>query len=160
MPSARGVRPKARAPGISDNPRLMRAAISESRSSRSSQCRSNTIRRELFTAALPKTRSGKIMRRLLRDIGENRALGDTGEWLVMMGVCTHLGCVPQVLPQVGPQPFDDNWKGGFFCPCHGSKFDLAGRVYSGVPAPSNLRVPPHRFVRDDLILIGQDTGAA
>ena len=54
----------------------------------------------------------------------------------------------------------EGWGGGFFCPCHGSKFDLAGRVHKGVPAPSNLRVPPHRFVRDDLVLIGQDTGAA
>jgi len=52
------------------------------------------------------------------------------------------------------------WPGGYFCPCHGSKFDLAGRVYKGVPAPTNLRVPPYRFVRDDLLLIGQETGAA
>ena len=68
------------------------------------------------------------------------------EYLVVEGSCTHLGC--------------DAWVGGFFCPCHGSKFDLAGRVFKGVPAPTNLRVPPYRFVRDDLLLIGQDTGAA
>ena len=54
----------------------------------------------------------------------------------------------------------DNWYGGFFCPCHGSKFDLAGRVYQGVPAPTNLRVPPYRFIRDDVIMIGSDTGDA
>ena len=79
------------------------------------------------------------------------------EYLVVEGSCTHLGCAPLEDFEVRPA---EGWGGGFFCPCHGSKFDLAGRVYKGVPAPSNLRVPPHRFVRDDLILIGQDTGAA
>jgi ubiquinol-cytochrome c reductase iron-sulfur subunit len=79
------------------------------------------------------------------------------EYLVIEGSCTHLGCAPLEDFEVRPA---ENWAGGFFCPCHGSKFDLAGRVYKGVPAPTNLRVPPHRFVRDDLILIGQDTGAA
>ena len=79
------------------------------------------------------------------------------EYLVVEGSCTHLGCAPLEDFEVRPA---EGWEGGFFCPCHGSKFDLAGRVYKGVPAPSNLRVPPHRFVRDDLILIGQDTGAA
>ena len=82
------------------------------------------------------------------------------EILVAVGICTHLGCSPSFVPEALPQPYDAQWKGGFFCPCHGSKFDLAGRVYKGVPAPTNLRVPPYRFVRDDLILIGQDTGAA
>ena len=79
------------------------------------------------------------------------------EFLVVEGSCTHLGCAP--LEDFEVRPAED-WGGGFFCPCHGSKFDLAGRVYKGVPAPTNLRIPPHRFVRDDLILIGQDTGAA
>jgi ubiquinol-cytochrome c reductase iron-sulfur subunit len=79
------------------------------------------------------------------------------EYLVVEGSCTHLGCAPIEDFDLRPS---DNWSGGFFCPCHGSKFDLAGRVFKGVPAPTNLRVPPHRFVRDDLILIGQDTGAA
>jgi ubiquinol-cytochrome c reductase iron-sulfur subunit len=79
------------------------------------------------------------------------------EYLVVEGSCTHLGCAPLEDFEVRPS---EAWGGGFFCPCHGSKFDLAGRVYKGVPAPTNLRVPPHRFVRDDLILIGQDTGAA
>ena len=83
------------------------------------------------------------------------------EILVMVGLCTHLGCAPKFRPEVGAADLGgDAWLGGFFCPCHGSKFDLAGRVYNGVPAPTNLRIPPHRFVRDDLILIGQDTGAA
>ncbi len=79
------------------------------------------------------------------------------EYLIVEGSCTHLGCAPLEDFDVRPS---ESWGGGFFCPCHGSKFDLAGRVYKGVPAPTNLRVPPHRFVRDDLILIGQDTGAA
>jgi len=79
------------------------------------------------------------------------------EFLVVEGSCTHLGCAP--LEDFDLRPAE-NWHGGFFCPCHGSKFDLAGRVYKGVPAPTNLRIPPYRFVRDDLILIGQDTGAA
>lgn len=79
------------------------------------------------------------------------------EYLIVEGSCTHLGCAPIEDFDVRPV---EGWGGGFFCPCHGSKFDLAGRVYKGVPAPTNLRVPPHRFVRDDLILIGQDTGAA
>ncbi len=78
------------------------------------------------------------------------------EYLVVEGVCTHLGCAPLQDFEVRPT---EKWNGGFFCPCHGSKFDLAGRVFKGVPAPTNLRVPPYRFVRDDLILIGQDTGA-
>ena len=79
------------------------------------------------------------------------------EYLVVEGSCTHLGCAPLEDFEVRPA---EGWNGGFFCPCHGSKFDLAGRVYKGVPAPTNLRVPPHRFVNDELILIGQDTGAA
>jgi ubiquinol-cytochrome c reductase iron-sulfur subunit len=79
------------------------------------------------------------------------------EFLVVEGSCTHLGCAP--LEDFDLRPAE-NWHGGFFCPCHGSKFDLAGRVFKGVPAPTNLRIPPYRFVRDDLILIGQDTGAA
>jgi ubiquinol-cytochrome c reductase iron-sulfur subunit len=79
------------------------------------------------------------------------------EYLVVEGSCTHLGCAPLEDFDVRPA---EQWGGGFFCPCHGSKFDLAGRVFKGVPAPTNLRVPPHRFVRDDLILIGQDSGAA
>ena len=79
------------------------------------------------------------------------------EFLVLEGVCTHLGCAPLQDFEVRPS---ENWNGGFFCPCHGSKFYLAGREYKGVPAPTNLREPPYRFVRDYLILIGQDTGAA
>jgi len=79
------------------------------------------------------------------------------EFLVIEGSCTHLGCAPLPQFQVGPA---DDWFGGFFCPCHGSRFDLAGRVYKGVPAPTNLRVPPYRFIREDVIMIGAESGAA
>lgn len=84
--------------------------------------------------------------------GEPRALNP--EFLVVNMHCTHLGCVPQMIPQVGPQPFDANWNGGFYCPCHKSKFDLSGRVFKGVPAPTNLRIPPYSFLDDDTLIIG------
>ena len=76
------------------------------------------------------------------------------EYLVVNMHCTHLGCVPQMIPQVGPQPFDANWKGGFYCPCHKSKFDAAGRVYKAVPAPTNLTVPPYSFLDDQTVIVG------
>jgi len=85
------------------------------------------------------------------------------EILVVIGVCTHLGCAPIERFDVGAadlQTADRPWPGGFFCPCHGSKFDLAGRVFAGVPAPTNLPIPPYRFVGDDQILVGDDTGAS
>lgn len=77
------------------------------------------------------------------------------EFLVVEGSCTHLGCAPLEQFQVGPA---EDWFGGFFCPCHGSRFDLAGRVYKGVPAPTNLRIPPYRFIQDDVIMIGAEAG--
>jgi ubiquinol-cytochrome c reductase iron-sulfur subunit len=82
------------------------------------------------------------------------------EFLIAVGICTHLGCSPTYRPEVAPADLGADWKGGFFCACHGSKFDLAGRVYSGVPAPTNLVVPPYQFLGDTNILIGDDGGAA
>jgi len=82
------------------------------------------------------------------------------ELLVMVGICTHLGCSPTYRPDVAPADLGPAWKGGFFCPCHGSRFDLAGRVYQGVPAPLNLQVPPYRFLTDTRVLIGVDTEKA
>ena len=82
------------------------------------------------------------------------------EVLVLVGICTHLGCSPKYQPEIGVVSFDDDWKGGFLCACHGSKFDLAGRVYSGVPAPSNLVVPPHQYLSDTVLLIGVDAKVA
>ena len=75
---------------------------------------------------------------------------------VYIGLCTHLGCSPKYHGKVQAEPFDANWQGGFFCPCHGSKFDLAGRVVKAVPAPSNLEVPPHSYLSDSEIVIGVD----
>ena len=83
------------------------------------------------------------------------------KYFVAIGICTHLGCSPTYRPDVGAEDLGgEAWKGGFFCPCHGSKFDLAGRVYAGAPAPTNLVIPPHQYLSDTLILIGEDGGAA
>lgn len=79
------------------------------------------------------------------------------EYLVLVGVCTHLGCSPSFRPLPDAETGAD-WKGGFYCPCHGSKFDLAGRVFSGVPAPINLAVPPYKYLSDTRILIGESDG--
>jgi ubiquinol-cytochrome c reductase iron-sulfur subunit len=88
--------------------------------------------------------------------GEYRAIKD--EFLVVLGLCTHLGCAPKYHPEVGIHGSD--WLGGFFCPCHGSKFDLAGRVYKNVPAPTNLEIPPYSYESDSVIVIGVDQEAA
>jgi len=82
------------------------------------------------------------------------------EYFIAVGICTHLGCSPTYRPEVAPADLGDAWKGGYFCPCHGSRFDLAGRVFKGVPAPLNLEIPPHRYLSESTILIGQDEGAA
>lgn len=82
------------------------------------------------------------------------------EYLVLVGICTHLGCVPGYRPDVAPADIGAYWKGGFLCPCHGSRFDLAGRVFQGSPAPINLEVPPYKYLSDTLITIGDDKGAA
>ena len=76
--------------------------------------------------------------------------------LVALGVCTHLGCSPTYRPEVAPADLGPEWLGGFFCPCHGSFFDLAGRVYKGVPAPRNLDIPPHQYLSDTRLLIGEN----
>ena len=80
--------------------------------------------------------------------------------LVLVGICTHLGCSPTFRPDIAPADLGPAWKGGFFCPCHGSRFDLAGRVYKGVPAPSNLEVPSYRYLSDSRVLIGVDPETA
>lgn len=87
-----------------------------------------------------------------------RAIKD--EFSILLGVCTHLGCAPLFRPDVGAADLGgDKWQGGFFCPCHGSKYDLAGRVYKGVPAPVNLEVPKHMYESDNIVIIGEDQGA-
>jgi ubiquinol-cytochrome c reductase iron-sulfur subunit len=79
---------------------------------------------------------------------------------VLVGVCTHLGCAPEFLPEVKPEPFDPDWKGGYFCPCHKSRYDLAGRVLKAQPAPANLPVPPYYFENDSTVVIGVDPKGA
>ena len=85
---------------------------------------------------------------------KNEARAIKPDIAVIVGICTHLGCVPGYVPEMLPQPFDAQWKGGFYCPCHQSRFDLAGRVFQGVPAPANLEVPPYHFVDDTHLVVG------
>jgi len=94
----------------------------------------------------------------IKDKGPARAIKP--EYMVLKGVCTHLGCSPKFRPDFPAPEIAADWQGGFFCPCHGSKFDLSGRVYKGVPAPINLMVPPHRYADDHTLVIGEDQGKA
>ena len=95
------------------------------------------------------------------EFARNEYRSQKPEIMVLVGICTHLGCSPVQKFAVGPDSgISDDWLGGFFCPCHGSKFDLAGRVYSNVPAPTNMVVPPYKFVNDTLILVGVEEEAA
>jgi ubiquinol-cytochrome c reductase iron-sulfur subunit len=82
------------------------------------------------------------------------------KYLVAVGICTHLGCSPTYRPDVAPEDLGAEWVGGFFCPCHGSRFDLAGRVYAGVPAPKNLEIPPYQYLSETQILVGADGGSS
>lgn len=82
------------------------------------------------------------------------------EYLVLVGVCTHLGCSPKYRPEVGAPDLGADWKGGFLCPCHGGLYDLAGRVFKGVPPPLNLPVPPHKYLTDTRLVIGDDQETA
>ncbi|RDI13776.1 MULTISPECIES: ubiquinol-cytochrome c reductase iron-sulfur subunit [Comamonas] len=92
---------------------------------------------------------------------QNEARSIKPEILVVVGICTHLGCSPTDKFIAGPQPsLPADWKGGFLCPCHGSTFDMAGRVFKNKPAPDNLQVPPHMYLSDTKLLIGEDTKAA
>lgn len=79
------------------------------------------------------------------------------EYLVVIGICTHLGCVPTYRPDRSPVDLGKDWLGGYYCPCHGSRFDLAGRVYKNVPAPTNLVIPPYQYLSEKIIRVGQDT---
>ncbi|MDM8546039.1 ubiquinol-cytochrome c reductase iron-sulfur subunit [Candidatus Venteria ishoeyi] len=89
-----------------------------------------------------------------------RSIKGKEKYAVLVGICTHLGCSPTHVPLGAPNSPTEDWKGGFFCPCHGSRFDLAGRVAQGVPAPTNLVVPPHAYLSDTRLIIGVDQGAA
>ena len=91
---------------------------------------------------------------------EHRSRTDHDDIVVLIGICTHLGCSPLYRPEVGAADLGAEWLGGFFCPCHGSKFDMAGRVFKSVPAPLNLEVPPYYFMSESLIKLGEDGEAA
>jgi ubiquinol-cytochrome c reductase iron-sulfur subunit len=95
------------------------------------------------------------------DYAKNETRALRPEFLVVIGNCTHLGCAPIERFEVAPADLGPDWVGGFFCPCHGSRFDLAARVMAGdSPAPTNLSIPPYRFVGDELVIVGEDTGAS
>ena len=86
-----------------------------------------------------------------------RSIQDRANFLVVVGVCTHLGCSPTYRKEVGAADLGADWPGGFFCPCHGSKFDMAARVFMGVPAPANLEIPPYKYLSDARLVIGDDS---
>ncbi|MEW9898854.1 ubiquinol-cytochrome c reductase iron-sulfur subunit [Chitinivorax sp. PXF-14] len=90
------------------------------------------------------------------DYAKNAGRSIKPEIWIAVGICTHLGCSPTFRPDLAPADLGPEWLGGFYCPCHGSKFDLAGRVYKGVPAPSNLVIPPHKYLSDTRVLVGED----
>ncbi len=90
------------------------------------------------------------------DFAKNIYRSQKEELLVMVGICTHLGCSPKVYPEIVPQAFDSDWQGGFYCPCHGSTFDISGRVYNGSPAGTNMVIPPYVYVDENNLIIGTD----
>jgi len=95
------------------------------------------------------------------DYAKNGTRSIKPDYMVVVGICSHLGCSPSEKMKIGPESgLGDDWPGGFYCPCHGSKFDLAGRVFKGMPAPVNLTVPPHTYVTDTRLLIGEDKKGA
>ena len=94
------------------------------------------------------------------EVSHNQFRSIKPEIFVAVGLCTHLGCSPTFRPEIAPNDLGKDWKGGFFCPCHGSGFDLAGRVFKSVPAPTNLVIPPYRYITDTLIIVGEETTEA
>lgn len=121
------------------------------------------LQRSPETLATLKTLDEKL--RDPRSLESEQPASAANEWraikpeiFVAVGICTHLGCSPTYRPDMAPADLGPDWKGGFFCPCHGSRFDLAGRVYKGVPAPTNLEIPPHYYLSDTRLLIGENGG--
>lgn len=92
------------------------------------------------------------------DYAQNNYRSLNSEYLIVIGICSHLGCSPSFIPKEDDHDLGADWEGGFFCPCHGSLFDLAGRVYKGFPAPTNLIVPPYQYLTESRVLIGDDSG--
>jgi len=91
------------------------------------------------------------------DFAKNEYRSIKQDYLILVGICTHLGCSPTYRPEVAPADLGQSFRGGFFCPCHGSTYDMAGRVYKGVPAPLNLEVPPYKYIGDNVVVIGELT---
>lgn len=123
------------------------------------------------TPEMLKVLHGDAMRERLRDpdsavetqqpaYAQNEFRSRETEYLVVIGICTHLGCVPSFRPDVAPADLGPEWPGGYFCPCHGSKFDFAGRVFKSVPAPTNLVIPPYRFLSETEVIIGKDNATS
>ncbi|MGB5716729.1 MAG: ubiquinol-cytochrome c reductase iron-sulfur subunit [Gammaproteobacteria bacterium] len=115
---------------------------------------------ESLTTLVPELRDPDSLEPMQPDYAQNEYRSIRPEILVTVGICTHLGCSPTYRPDVGAADLGADWLGGFFCPCHGSTFDLAGRVFKGVPAPLNLEIPPHRYLSDNELVIGDDGGIA
>ena len=89
------------------------------------------------------------------DFAKNEYRSINKDYVILVGICTHLGCSPTYRPEIAPADLGQSWRGGFFCPCHGSTYDMAGRVYKGVPAPLNLEVPPYKYATDSVVIIGE-----
>jgi len=117
----------------------------------------DAVKRDDGKVADPKSERNKD---LTPEYARNEYRSIKPEYLVVVGICSHLGCSPVDKFKPQAEPFEHDWKGGFYCPCHGSLFDLAGRVYKNKPAPDNLRVPPYKFLSDTRILIGEDSKGA
>ena len=115
---------------------------------------------ESLATLVPDLRDPDSVEPMQPDYAQNEFRSIRPEIPVTVGICTHLGCSPTYRPDVGAADLGADWLGGFFCPCHGSRFDLAGRVYKGVPAPLNLEIPPHRYLSDNELVIGDDGGVA
>jgi len=116
-----------------------------------------TVKQSEEKVADPKSERNK---ELTPEYARNEFRSIKPEYLVVVGICSHLGCSPVDKFKAQPEAFETDWKGGFYCPCHGSLFDLAGRVYKNKPAPDNLTVPPHKYLSDTKLLIGEDTKGA
>ena len=115
---------------------------------------------ESLATLVPELRDPDSVEPMQPEYAQNEFRSIRPEVLVTVGICTHLGCSPTYRPDVGAADLGADWLGGFFCPCHGSRFDLAGRVYKGVPAPLNLEIPPQRYLSDNELVIGEDGGVA
>jgi len=108
----------------------------------------------------PRLRDPKSTTDQQPEYAKNELRSIKAEISVLVGLCTHLGCSPEMKAEIRAEPFDPEWKGGYFCPCHKSRFDLAGRVFQGVPAPINLLVPPHHYQDDNTLVIGVDPSSS